>query len=917
MIRKYGQKTPFIMSIWTLSKWVTRGWIRNVSRHLNPQKAHRFTISIILTIGAVFFSPLQIITTNSHAAARTISAQDGALARLVQTPRIKPPAPGPVHLLPSDYKHLKSILENSKNRRWSSVLSTINKIQHPDAISLGQWYYFDARDPNVDIVAGSAFLDTHPQWPSLTRIQRHLESRISDNTDTQTIYKFFQSRDPLTGNGKLHFVRALIARGDIEAAKLHLRASWRDHQFSSSQERTILRLYRQYLTTEDHIARVDSLLWRRQVTSSRRSFSLLPTRERRKAEARAALYVRARNAQRLYNALPTEDKQDAGVIHAAIRYFRRSDQEGRAIDLVRTAPDDPVALRNPSRFWNERNLLMRWALRNGRFADAYDMAHKHGLEPGLELAEAEFAAGWIALRFLNEPARGEDHFLALANWATSPISTARAYYWLGRGAKARNQQELADQRFALAAHHIYTYYGQLAAEELGGVLAQQKFAPTAFITDADREIFSNRPTTNALGMISDLNDSRSLLIFTYGLDDQLETPGEFSLLAEITQSENAPHLTVRTGKTAVRNKTLIPEISYPMIVVPESARRFTPPEIILGLSRQESEFNPSAYSSAGARGMMQLLPATAQLTARKEKIPYSRGALLSDPYYNMTIGSAHLSHLIERFNDSLILTFVGYNAGPHRSTRFSREYGDPLSNSVDPIDWVELIPFSETRNYVQRVLENIQIYRARLTDSPIAGNLMADLDRGGNKNRAGQLKNPSIHLLSLRPESDRRPLPPLSRRTIALINEAPLKLDGARPAVDHLDKSITLPPPSIQTEAQKKSTPQSLLQTTSEVGLQINATPAPSLKAGNTKATLPRAPQLSPITNAPPLEDEEICKAYRELLAQKIEKTEKTAKDLNTAMLEELRLKVSCEDKMQNTITNEEAPQSEQAQDTP
>ena len=710
----------------------------------------------------------------------------GALSRLVQTPRLKPPPPGPRYLTQSDYRLLQRILENTKSRRWSAAAEAANRLEDPTARALGQWYYYDARDPNVDVASGTRFLDAHPGWPSLTRIQRHLEDKLTERTSDDIVYNLFRTRDPLTGNGKLQLIRVLMNRGDEDAAKIHVRDSWRNFTFTPTEEKKILANYGQYLTSDDHIARVDHLLWMRWTQSARRSFPLLPPLDRRMAETRAALYARAGNAERLYQALPTTAKQDPGVMHAAIRYYRRRDNEPRAIEIARQAPDDPAALRNPARFWDERNLLMRWALRNGRFADAYDMAHAHGLEDGLDLADAEFAAGWVALRFLGQPKRADDHFLALAAWAKSPISTARAYYWLGRSAKARGEDDLARQRYEIAAQHIYTFYGQLAAEELGGDAMAQKFVSTATMTEADIALFDKRPTARALKMIGDLNDRRSLLIFSYKLDDQLENPGEYLALADILLRENAPHLTIRAGKTAVRKQKLIPEVSYPLITVPTSASRYADPALILGLSRQESEFNPSAYSRAGARGVMQLLPSTAQLTARKERIPYSRGALLSDPHYNMTIGSAHVSHLLDRFNGSLILTLVGYNAGPHRSTRWTQDYGDPLSGAVDPIDWIELIPFSETRNYVQRVLENMQIYRARLTDGPIAGQLRSDLERGGLSGRVGTLEQATLRLAALRPQFDtERPLPPLSERTRARVQKAPA-LPAARSRPDHL-----------------------------------------------------------------------------------------------------------------------------------
>ena len=766
-------------------------------RRLSLSGGAWFTIAVIALFAgipnAMAFTPSSVQET-----------PPGALARLVQAPRLKPAAPGPRFATRGDLEELRTIKDFVERRAWSSARDRISRVKDADARSLAQWYYYEARDPNVDIVGGIAYLNTHEGWPSASKIQRHLEEELTDRTPADIAYNLFENRNPLTGNGFLQLIRVLLDRGDTEAARIYIRDSWQTHGFTASQERFVRNTYGSYLTAQDHIARVDNKLWARQVSSAQRSFSLLPSEERRKAEARAALYLRAGNAQSLFLNLPEDSRQDAGVQHAAIRYYRRGDNEDRAIELVRQLPDDPAYLRNPSRFWDERNLLMRWALKNGRFHDAYAMTSNHGLNEGLDFAEAEFNAGWIAMRFLADPARAEGHFLLLADWATSPISSARAYYWLGRAAKAMGKDALARERFAVAANYIYTYYGQLAAEELGGVHVAQKFVTTAVVTEADRASFVQRPSAKAFRILTDLDERRGLLIFSYNLDDQLETAGEYLLLAELTSAEQAPHLTIRAGKTAVRKQKFIPEVSYPLITVPDDAGRFVPAELILGLSRQESEFNPRAYSRAGARGVMQLLPTTAQLTARKERLPYSKGALLTDPAYNMTIGSAHLSHLIDRFDRSLILTFVGYNAGPHRADQWIQTYGDPRSASVDPVDWVELIPFSETRNYVQRVLENMQIYRARLNGVPIAGQLAADLENGGASNRAARLARPSARLDAVRTATDRRKnLPRLSERATAQIKQAQLSVPVARGKADHL-RADTLQPAIIPAAEEKR-----------------------------------------------------------------------------------------------------------------
>ena len=683
------------------------------------------------------------------------------------TPRIKPPAPGPEFLSEHDYVQLKAVSDAIKKKQFAYARAKAAMVQDPIAKSLGQWMYFAAEDPAVSITAADAFLDAHPQWPSERRIRTHVEKRLKNSTPTAEIFALFESREPVTGEGKIQLARAHYSNGAKDAGDRYLKDAWINHNFRVSEERRILSAYGGKLTKEDHNARVDRLLWARQVTNARRIFSRLSSTDRRAAEARAAMLMRAASAPALYTKLSQDQQLDSGMLHAAVRYYRRSGDEQFAISMSDKAPSDPALLRNGGRWWDERQLLMRWSLKNGRFHDAYKVAANHGLEPGSDFAEAEFNAGWIALRFLNEPARAENHFLALASAVATPISVSRAYYWLGRSAAARGQDDRATAFYKVAARHFYSYYGQLAAEELGGDALTQKFAETVTSTPADRALFTSRPTVAALRMLADLDLDYEFMVFAYHTDDLLERPGEYVELANLTNSQGAPHLTVRAGKVAVRKDAFAADVSYPLVFVPDETNKFVAPEVVLGLSRQESEFNPRAFSHAGARGMMQLIPSTAQITARKEGLRYSRSALLDDPVYNMTIGSAHLSHLLDRFDGSLIMTFAAYNAGRSRVDRWSSEYGDPRGATIDPIDWVELIPFSETRNYVMRVLENVQVYRGRLQNAAIPGRLANDLEIGGNNNRVAQAPRPALITVS----ATQATIAPLPASTLTVAEE--------------------------------------------------------------------------------------------------------------------------------------------------
>ena len=781
-----------------------------------------------------------------------ITAQAGAVA----PPRLKPPAPGPSYMSRLDYTRLTAAADALKHKRFSEARSHTAQITDPIAKGLGDWLYFMAEDPLVNIAEADAFLDDFGNWPAASRIQSFVEKRIPNNMPAKEVLAFFDSRDPITGDGKIQLARALFAEGQKEAGEIHLRDAWINNNFKSSEERRILSVYGSRLSKEDHAARVDRLLWSRQVTNARRIFSRLESSERRKAQARAALLLGAANAPTLYQKLSKDQQLDSGVLLAAVRYYRRSGNEQFAISLAEQSPKDPEAIRNSSRWWYERRLLMRWALKQGRFADAYKAASNHGLAPGGDYAEAEFNAGWIALRFLNEPERAETHFLALASVVATPISLSRAYYWLGRAAAAQKDSGLAASYYQSAAQHYYSYYGQLAAEELGGEALEQKFAATARSTPEDRALFTSRSSVAAMRMLADLDLDYEFMVFAYHIDDQLEHPGEYIELAKLTTGEGAPHLTVRAGKVAIRRNAFAPDVAYPVIFVPDEAKRYVAPEIILGLSRQESEFNPRAYSRAGARGVMQLIPSTALITARKEGLRYSRSALLDDPVYNMTLGSAHLSHLISRFNGSLIMTFAGYNAGAARVDQWIKDFGDPRSPAVDPVDWVELIPFSETRNYVQRVLENTQVYRGRLHDAPIPGRLSADLERGGPANRTASVNPPSRLLAVAAAKVGKQGLSPLPQQTADRAHKFRMRLASLRIKPDPLS---TPPLGDVPPVEQKIEAPGPTVISPEKIAL--DATPPPAQSAPKTTTVPEMAPtvqttladeKLQQITAAPP-----------------------------------------------------------------
>lgn len=382
----------------------------------------------------------------------------------------------------------------------------------------------------------------------------------------------------------------------------------------------------------------------------------------------------------------------------------------------------------PAQWWVERNVLARRALRNGAVASAYRIAATHGFTEGAPLADAEFLAGWIALRFLKDPARAAGHFARLEAAVGMPISLARAAYWRGRATEAGGDAAAAKAQYQRAARHLTTYYGQLAAERIGLSTAPDWVVMPAVVpTAAEAQAFNTSEPAVAAELLAAIGEGRMARQFVARLVTDAKTPAGHALAAGLAQRLGQPQLAVVAGKRAGYAGTHLPAYAFPLQLVPAEGE----PEaaLINAIIRQESMFDATAVSQAGARGLMQLMPATARQVARQLSESHTDQRLIADPGYNVALGSRYLADQIRGFNGSYILAVAAYNAGPGRSRQWVQDYGDPRDGGIDAVDWVESIPFNETRNYVQRVIENLQVYRWRLAGAGAPVAISADLRR--------------------------------------------------------------------------------------------------------------------------------------------------------------------------------------------
>lgn len=648
-------------------------------------------------------------------------------------PRAKPaPPPSTMRLSASDYRLFGDAFAAAHRGQWSRASQLAKRGKNPTARKLMVWYRLTKRSHLARIADIFAFVDQNPGWPRQTTLLRSAEERLrsSRGISNKQIVAWFSAREPITGEGKIRLGEAFVGLGQKAAGKSWIERGWIEHDYSAAREKEILQRHRKILPMATQERRLHRQLWSRSYRSARRSVTRVGADLQKLANARIKLMTRARDAKAAIVKVPPVHQNDVGLLFDQVRWNRRSGRPKEAWTLLMRAPADREALVRPEKWWIERKILARKAMEEGAYDVAYAITHNHGLESGADFADAEWLAGWMALRYLDKPKAALKHFQTLYVGVNYPVSKARAAYWAGRAAHAGGQIEEARRYYLAAASYPTTYYGQLAA-----TATARGDNHLRLIDDAQRlSTKLSAPASEILEgiyILHELGENKSVETFVFHTNRQSKDPQVLTAMARLSQDLGYPNLGVRAAKSAARQNVQLLEASYPLIGLPAQSGKGGRVEdaLLLGLSRQESEFKERAVSHAGAMGLMQLMPTTAKITARIHKLPYARHLLLDDPHLNLRVGSAHLSDLVDRFDGSYILAIAAYNAGAGRIRQWINRYGDPRDGTTDPVDWIELIPFSETRNYVQRVLENTQIYRNRIAGRATPLMIAADLAR--------------------------------------------------------------------------------------------------------------------------------------------------------------------------------------------
>ncbi|MFW2588852.1 lytic transglycosylase domain-containing protein [Sagittula sp. SSi028] len=559
------------------------------------------------------------------------------------------------------------------------------------------------------------FLDRHPDWPGLPYLREKAEPIVADEATPDQIQDFFADAQPQTGAGALALARSHAARGEEGLAQADIVLAWRTLSMSADERRAFLDQWGGILTPH-HTARLDMALWNGWAQNARGMLSLVDDGWTALAEARMGLRAAAGNVDGLIARVPEALQDDPGLAYERFFWRVRKGRRADAISLLNARSTSLDSLGEPWAWAQHRQDLARHQMQEGDHSGAYDIASKHYLIEGSDYAALEWLSGFLALRYLDQPEQAVTHFSNFLDAVWTPISVGRGGYWLGRALEETGDTIAAKQAYQRGAEYQTSFYGLLAAER-GGLPVDPTLAGTEDFGDWREATWTGSSVFEAAILLLAAGEvdlaERFLTHLAESLDrDQMGRMGQ--MLAEM----KLPHIGVMLGKRAAQFGIELPGPYYalhPEVVATEYP---VPKEMVLAIARRESEFDPEVISGAGARGFMQLMPATAREVAGQLDLPYDAQRLLVDPAYNATLGSAYLAGLAQRYDGNAVMMAAAYNAGPSRPDRWMRLFGDPRAGDIDIIDWIEMIPFDETRNYVMRVTESLPVYRARLGRDP-------------------------------------------------------------------------------------------------------------------------------------------------------------------------------------------------------
>ena len=621
-----------------------------------------------------------------------------------------------------DFERAKETIKFIKARKWNSAMKSAKKVKDSEFRTLVTWMHLKTTQNSATFNDYKSFIEQHEDYPRINRIKYLAEKKIYlKNNSPTSIINWFQRHPPLGGIGMIKLAEAYLEQGKTDKVKELIKNGWVTAEISKNDLGYYRAKFKKFLTVEDHIKRADHLAWEKKYWDLKRMLKYLPNDERALYNARQILMSNSYGVDNAILKVPNHLKSNTGLEYDRLRWRnRRGRLEGSLEILYKNSNRTETQMVRPDKWWEQRKSVSRSLIYKKRYKTAYKISSEHALSSGPEFAEAEWLSGWIALTFLKSPEYAINHFNNFYNNVGYPISLARGAYWLGTTYKTLGNKDLSYKFFSEGAKFPMTYYGQLSFNEIKPGENFELIDESNFNKEYEKDFRKNK-LINHIILLSELDASQlSKDIIKYLATLDVENGSEV-LAAKLATDVERYDFAIQISKQASYEKRFFNKYNYPIINTPKiiNGKSMPKQEVVLAIIRQESEFDRRANSWAGARGMMQLMKYTAKLVAKQAKLPYSISRLTKDPEYNIKLGSYYFSSLIESYNGVYPFAIAAYNAGPNRVKTWRRINGDPSKGQLSYVNWIELIRFKETRNYVQRVLENINVYKYILSKEPV------------------------------------------------------------------------------------------------------------------------------------------------------------------------------------------------------
>ena len=601
---------------------------------------------------------------------------------------------------------LELALKEMRAYRWDSAAELAAQ-DGQLAADIIEWHWLRAGHGNYEDV--SDFLERNGDWPGLALLRKNSEKSLIGQS-ARDVLDFFKNDDPVTATGAILYAQALKRTGETAASKKIVTRAWLENTMSDAEFEAFTKQLSDSVS-DIYSDRLDAMLWRDAGVEVVRLQAGASADWKKLSAARSALRNDKDGVDKLIAQVPVSLKDDAGLAYERFAWRIRKGRDEDALKIILERSSSEQSLGRPEYWATQRRNLARQKFSDGDINTAYQLAAQHHLPPDdARYADLEWMAGYIALRFKQQPDIAITHFQGLLEAVDSPISLSRAGYWLGRAYEAKGEDRAAEISWEEAAKHSTAYYGLLAAEKLGQVPRFQMY-------DIPQDAWKNASFTHKdvfhAGLLSlSMNEHYLAERFFVQLAEGLSHE-ELILLGHMLEQLNQPHLALRVAKHGLRMGDLAFSAYFPLHPMSTYELPINP-ELVLAIARRESEFDPTAVSRAGAAGLLQLMPATANEMAGKLDLPRDQQRLVTDWRFNAALGSAYLAELSSRFDGNITLVAAAYNAGPNRVDQWLQTLGDPRKASIDVVDWIESIPYRETRNYVMRVSESMPAYRARM-----------------------------------------------------------------------------------------------------------------------------------------------------------------------------------------------------------